>query len=404
MRFALLGIHPDGIGFAEALVATGRHELVGYSQEHARLAKLSAKARRISDVEELLSDPSLEAVVVASAVDQRPDQLRRALQSEHHVLCVHPAGNGPEIAYEVGMIRDDVQRVLMPILFEAWHPGVGRLKDFVRRGSEASEEILIGEFVLLEIERPGPTDSADKLALPGWDMLRAVGGEIAEVSAFAAEEEANAGEPILLTGKFEKSGLFQATLLPPSADPSWRFAIVGKVGRAELFFPVGIHGPSFLNWRSFSGEDQEEAFDTWDPWPAVIDAFEDSVAGREANFSWQDAVRALELDDAARRSIKRRRSSLLEYPEATEEVGFKGTMTLVGCAVLWAVLLLVILTAWVPWLRWTIVPLLVVFLASQLLRYALPKQLPTTTILKEVSARPQSPPTSVTGQPTRPPD
>ena len=48
-------------------------------------------------------------------------------------------------------------------------------------------------------------------------------------------------------------------------------------------------------------------------------------------------------------------------------------MTLVGCGVLWVVLLLVILTAWVPMLRWTIVPLLVVFLGMQFLRYFLPK-------------------------------
>jgi hypothetical protein len=65
---------------------------------------------------------------------------------------------------------------------------------------------------------------------------------------------------------------------------------------------------------------------------------------------------------------------LLEYQEATEEVGFKGTMTLVGCALLWVVLLLVVLTAWVPWLRWVIMPLIVVFLGLQLLRYALPKR------------------------------
>ena len=99
-----------------------------------------------------------------------------------------------------------------------------------------------------------------------------------------------------------------------------------------------------------------------------------SVAGRKPALSWQDAIRALELDDAARRSLSRRRTSLLEYPEATEEVGFKGTMTLVGCGVLWVVLLLAILTAWLPWLRWTVVPLLVVFLGLQLLRYALPKR------------------------------
>jgi hypothetical protein len=94
-------------------------------------------------------------------------------------------------------------------------------------------------------------------------------------------------------------------------------------------------------------------------------------------LSWQDEVRCLELDDAARRSVGRRRSSLLEYPEATEEAGFKGTMTLAGCGLLWGIILLVILAHFFPpqwWkpLGWGIGALLVVFLGSQLLRYLLP--------------------------------
>ena len=121
-----------------------------------------------------------------------------------------------------------------------------------------------------------------------------------------------------------------------------------------------------------------------DWWPVVVQIFEAAVAkaGSEktgaaeapATLRWQDAVRCLELDDAARRSIQRRRTSTLEYQEISEEVGFKGTMTLVGCGLLWVLLLLVILARWFPMLGWVIVPLLVVFLALQLLRWIIPKK------------------------------
>jgi hypothetical protein len=84
-------------------------------------------------------------------------------------------------------------------------------------------------------------------------------------------------------------------------------------------------------------------------------------------------VRCLELDDAARRSVERRRTSVLEYQEASEEVGFKGTMTLVGCALVWIILLLAILSAWVPWLGWGIGPVLGVFLILQMLRWIVPR-------------------------------
>ena len=43
--------------------------------------------------------------------------------------------------------------------------------------------------------------------------------------------------------------------------------------------------------------------------------------------------------------VERRRATLLEYPEATEEAGFKGTMTLLGCSVMWAVLAILIVSA-----------------------------------------------------------
>jgi hypothetical protein len=115
----------------------------------------------------------------------------------------------------------------------------------------------------------------------------------------------------------------------------------------------------------------------------LVEAFEAAVAayvemgqgkttvGRPC---WQDAIRCLELDDAARRSIARRRSSTLEFQEATEEVGFKGTMTLVGCGMLWAIVGLVVLSRWAPWLGWAIIPLLAAFLIMQTLRWALPRR------------------------------
>jgi hypothetical protein len=81
----------------------------------------------------------------------------------------------------------------------------------------------------------------------------------------------------------------------------------------------------------------------------------------------------LELDDAARRSVERRRFSALEYPEANEEVGFKGTMTLAGCGLIWIILLVLILSIWIPALGWVIVPVLALFLGLQLFRWIIPK-------------------------------
>ena len=64
----------------------------------------------------------------------------------------------------------------------------------------------------------------------------------------------------------------------------------------------------------------------------------------------------------------------LDNQEATEEAGFKGTMTLVGCALLWGSVGLLIVSRWVPWLGWAILPIFGVFLTLQLLRWAVPPQ------------------------------
>ncbi len=390
MHFALLGNHPDGVEMACALVESGRHQLAACTAalNEPTLRRLGGDVRRVSDPEELLADPAVEAVVVAGPLSQRPAQLRRALQAERHVLCVHPADDGPEVAYEAAMIQRDTGCALLPLLPEGLHPGVLRLRQFVRRSPKEGEPLPpTGLFKLLEVERvatgevlDGVGEEGRKPSFPDWDLLRALGGEVLEVSAFAASEMPEAGEPVLLAGRFEQGGLFQVTLLPGQPSPRRRLTVVGSAGRAELLFPLGWQGPAFLEWRDEAGETHEEYWENWGPWPALVEAFEAArrqPAGGGGPLSWQDEVRCLELDDAARRSVSRRRASLLEYPEATEEVGFKGTMTLAGCGLLWAIILLVILAHFLPpqwWkpLGWGIGVLLAIFLGSQLLRYLLP--------------------------------
>src|SRR5262245_21869406 len=168
MRFALLGDHPDGLDVARALAESGRHELAVYSGPPLgaeELARWGLAPQRIGDVEEILVDPAIDAVLVAGGVGGRPDQLRRALQSERHVLCVHPAGPSPDIAYEAAMIQADTGCVLLPLLPEALHPGVRRLAELAAAALAAAapprlvelerwstEELLVGG----EVDGRGP--------------------------------------------------------------------------------------------------------------------------------------------------------------------------------------------------------------------------------------------------------
>src|SRR5438105_1426431 len=194
MRFALLGTHPDGLEMACAMTATGRHEWIAYtgqSIDPATLSRSGPKARFVGDLEEVLADPAVEAVIVAGTPANRPAQLRRSLQSERHVLCVYPPDRTPDAAYEAAMIQADTGRVLFPLLSDALHPAIVRLAELLR-GPDGPvgalrlldvEHAVSGEFLLDQEE------TSIKWSLPGWERLRAIGGEITVVSALASQEE-----------------------------------------------------------------------------------------------------------------------------------------------------------------------------------------------------------------------
>src|SRR5713101_3445111 len=67
MHFALFGDHPDGLDMARALVETGRHQLATYTgpaEGLERLRRWGLTAKPVGDVEEVLADPAIEAVIV----------------------------------------------------------------------------------------------------------------------------------------------------------------------------------------------------------------------------------------------------------------------------------------------------------------------------------------------------
>src|SRR5262249_13690997 len=264
MRFALLGDHPDGLDLARALVESGRHDLLVYSglavgAEYLR--RWDIAPRLVRDMGDVLANPAVDACIVAGTPADRPAQPRRALQPERHVLCVHPADQTPDTAYEAAMLEADTGQVLLPLLPETLHPAILRLAELLESRNGEREELgneeepsppppSLNPFRLIELERWSTEQilldaeaPGHKPGFPGWDVLRLLGGEIAEVFAFAAAEEVAPDEPVLLAGRFERGGLFQRTLVPNQSETRWRLAVLTPYDRLELTFPLGWPGP-----------------------------------------------------------------------------------------------------------------------------------------------------------------
>jgi predicted dehydrogenase len=390
MRIALIGDHSEGRQFARALVAGG-HEIAAYCGRLSLVDDFSG-IRVTRDIEEILADPGVEAVIVGSKIDVRAEHLRRVLQSERHALCVHPVARTPDSAYEAAMLRGDTGVVLLPLLVDALQPYLLALKDLTAKNAPKLGELrfLITEHCSLETIFKEPDSAGRSAGLSAWEWLRELHGEIVDVNAYADGDELSDELPLFIAGRFEKGGIFQSIYHPRAHLERQVLYWQGTGGRAELQLLANCGTAARLRWWIKDQPPEEQTWDSIDRWQPLVKVFNASIeewrrrpvispAGSEPEResspvypSWQDEIRILEIEDAARRSIAHHRTVSLEFPEATEEAGFKGTMTLVGCGLLWVLILLLVLSRWLPWLGWVVIPLIVVFLALQLLRWVVP--------------------------------
>ncbi len=99
-----------------------------------RFADRHPQARGTTSFDDMLSDDSVDAVVVATPVPTHHELARRALEAGKHVFVEKPpAMRGPEMEELVALARER-DLVLMPGHLLLYHPGVRKLKELVDSG------------------------------------------------------------------------------------------------------------------------------------------------------------------------------------------------------------------------------------------------------------------------------
>ena len=137
--------------------------------------------------------------------------------------------------------------------------------------------------------------------------------------------------------------------------------------------------PARLVRKFASGSEEVTELGPWDAKAAILRALEEAGPDREPSPGLLDGTRAMELAEAAARSLRRARTIDLDYEEMSEVGNFKSVMTSVGCGLLVAAILVMAIAAagknlgfeWAVYLPWVLPPLLVVFALFQLVRYGI---------------------------------
>jgi predicted dehydrogenase len=91
-------------------------------------------AKGTADYEELLEDPELDAIVIATPVPTHYELARQALEAGKHVLVEKPPAMKAEEMDELVRLSAARDLVLMPGHLLLYHPGVRKLKELVDSG------------------------------------------------------------------------------------------------------------------------------------------------------------------------------------------------------------------------------------------------------------------------------
>ena len=100
----------------------------------AAAAKAHPQARTTADFEELLADPELDAVVIATPVVTHYELAKQALMAGKHVFVEKPQAQSSAEAEELLTIAEERNLVLMPGYLLLYHPAVSKLKELIDAG------------------------------------------------------------------------------------------------------------------------------------------------------------------------------------------------------------------------------------------------------------------------------
>lgn len=321
MNFATLGNNPSLQSLSDAVTATG-HRIVRSWQED--LAPSNSRSSESWEV--MLTDSSIEAVIVVGDSDEIQTAVKQLASSGKPLLILPTLGFSDSCAYELSLIRDDSHSVLMPVFEHRFDTELKSLSQRLTAGELGCVRRLQIDVTSSDASKLLTEDDISHAMLADVDLLRWLGGNYDQVtSQRSGQSDLGCSQATLLLG---------GTNLP---DATWNLR----------------RGP-LTEWRLTIESDQatttitrslrsDRAKDADSPLKTLIVTFVNAVESRSVpSPDWPDAVRVFDVLDAGRRSLRRRRTIDLHFETLSERQQFKTQMTAIGCGLLMLTLVLML--------------------------------------------------------------
>src|SRR5262245_40524847 len=189
MQLALLGVDDQTLALAAATAHSNEDQIVmidALAHRAADAAAISPLARLVDDWSAMLDPQDVTAVLVAADEPaMRVDQLRRLIQLRMPVFVSHPVSLSMLDCFELEMIREETNCVVLAHLPARWHPAAAELGPILDGGPSspiaATEQITFERF----LPRREREDVLQQFARDA-DLIQFIAGPAAKLHALGS--------------------------------------------------------------------------------------------------------------------------------------------------------------------------------------------------------------------------
>jgi predicted dehydrogenase len=248
IRAAIVGLGRWGMNLVNGAADSAALSFVAANTRTRQTAEAFCREKSLrwtADLDEILGDPAIDAVVFATPHSQHPDQVIRAAAAGKHVFVEKPFALTLAEANAMLRAADRAGIVLAVGFNRRFHPSMIRLRDAVSSGALgtivtiSAEQTALHGLHLTETawraqtnEAPGGAMTAIGVHLVDGmiDLLGPVTGVFAKVSRRAAIHADDTTDVVLTFASGATGHIFCSTV----ATPNYRMAAYGTGGFAEI--------------------------------------------------------------------------------------------------------------------------------------------------------------------------